>query len=126
MNASKLGSALLSLVAIGMVALSLTPSAISADTITYIGVSGDYDGSCTVNVCNNGSGCRITADIWDQWYPGKECSGPPNPGSGGCLHNFRLCRDIQHWDDQGCSGMITYHEWVNQAMCAGGGEPHHG
>jgi hypothetical protein len=115
-------SLLLPTVALTTLIFCLSNRGFATDTYEFIGKDANYTGPCNVQQCNNNDGCRVTADIYDKWYPGYSCNGGENPG-GSCDQDFRLCREITHWDNSNCSGNLEYTEWVNQGLCSGGGTP---
>ena len=88
---------------------------------TYIGTDGNYDGTCSVSSCDSTSGCRVTANIKDVYFPRKQCSGGLNlGGGGGCDQTQQKCRDIEHYDDSkvNCHGVLQYIERQMKSSCA--------
>jgi hypothetical protein len=122
--ARSLPLAVLTVAALVGAVLFATPKALSVDTVHYVGTAGPYLGSCSVAQCDTSSGCRSTAEIWDQWYPGKSCSGAlvSNGGAYSCLESFRICRIILFYSDSNCTGTYLNREMTYRSMCSGGGE----
>jgi hypothetical protein len=103
-----------------IVAVSTATPAYALKQPIYIGEPGSHNGSCTVTSCNNGDGCRLTANIKDVYSQRTSCSGGlSGGGTSTCEETYRICRTIYFYDDSApnCHGVQTGVEKQYKSSC---------